>query len=96
MPTRTKAKTASVKKTAKKPLRAVKKKTGALHKAAAKKVTASKPAHKTGFMWKLLEQKREEQKQKDTQAKANPFDRVSGHQNIHGFGRFNGPRRRVG
>jgi len=53
-----------------------------------------------GFLWQVLERKQEEQKRiqqerTNENEKANPLGRLSSHQS-GGFGRFHGPRRRVG
>lgn len=88
------------KKSAKKPLA---KKTTAKPKAARKtksSVAAVAPAagSRRGFMWKVLEQKQLKQKERETQKpdSANPFERSQPAATEAGFGRFHGPRRRVG
>lgn len=75
-------------------------------KALASKSRTEKPRKTTtapvlshhGFMWKLLEQKKAAEKEKKEKAEAsiNPHDRVQPTASSTGFGRFAGPRRRVG
>lgn len=52
---------------------------------------------KSGFMWKLLQQKEAAIKKRNEMAKhdANDMNRAQAHADTHGFGRFNGPRRRA-
>jgi hypothetical protein len=90
MPTRT-----AKKKTPKTKQPGVKRKARA--KAGPKATASAGPAHKTGFMWKLLEQKKNEQKEKSAHGSptANPWRRDVKPENTHGFGRFHGPRRRA-
>ena len=94
-------------KTPKKTAKTIKKKVAAVKakKAAPKlklKSTAKPQAEakgsRRGFMWKVLEHKQQKQKEQSGSMlnSANPQDRAHGHANQHGYGRFNGPRRRVG
>lgn len=85
----------SVKSAAKKP--AVKAKAKLKMKSSVKPMDGNKGSRR-GFMWKMLEQK--QQKQKEMAASGlpsvNPEERVRPSATPHGHARFNGPRRRVG
>lgn len=97
------------------PTKSVKSKSAKSRKPAAKKKAApatakakksakpshapAQPAHKRGFMWKLLQEKQAQQKLMNGHMgnTANPTERLlpRGVQNQTGFARFNGPRRKA-
>lgn len=96
MPTKTPAK-----KTAKKPaLKLATKKAPLRKKAPAKKAKAplGPQESKRGFMWKVLEQKQADMKNKTPHGPMpnDAKDRFQPPANPNGFSRFHGPRRRAG
>lgn len=60
------------------------------------KAAAPERGSRRGFMWKVLEQKQIKQKEQGALPHVNPDERAHRPATAHGFGRFNGPRRRVG
>lgn len=95
-PAKTKAKTVSHKKAASKPTVAKKAK-AAPAKMVAKQKAAVPPHMKTGFMWKLLEQKEAKAKQQMEQKQNHFHDegKTDLHPRDQSFSKFSGPRRRA-
>lgn len=100
MPSKTPAKKPALKKAKKPALKLASAKAPAKK---AKPVKKAKPTHgpqesRRGFMWKVLEQKQAEMKQKENKGPipTDPKDRFQPTATPNGFARFNGPRRRAG
>jgi len=97
----------SPKKSAKPALKSAAKKTAVKMKAGAKpkakmkasvKPMAEHKGSRRGFMWKVLEQKQQKQKEQAMpgMTSVNPEERQRPSATSEGFARFHGPRRRVG